>query len=262
MDKLPVSLVIVTLNEEKNIERCIQSVPFANDVVVIDSGSTDRTVELARNLGARVRVEPWRGYQKQKTRAVALALNHWIISLDADEALSPEAALEIRDLLSQGENQLADGYDLPRLTFHLGKWIYHGGWYPDRQVRFFHREKCRWMEGDEKASVVGEKIAHIKGDIFHWSFETLADQIETMNKHSSLSASDFSVRRDSSYSLSQMFFGPPKKFVEVYFLKAGYRDGIPGFIIAAASAFSAFLHFAKIWEQLRLSTNETSHLKK
>lgn len=246
MDKTPVSLVIITYNEEKNIERCIQSVPFAADIVVLDSGSTDRTVDIARRLGARVKVEAWRGFQKQKTRAMALGLHDWVISLDADEGLSPEAAQEIEELLAESKMD-RDGYEMPRMTYHLGRWIRHSGWYPDRQLRFFNRTKCQWTETEVHERVTGENIGRLKGAILHWSFDGLAAQVDTINRYSGLMATQWE-KKGKSFSAVKMATKPLGKFIEKFFVKGGWRDGMAGFIIAAASSFAIFLRFAKLWE--------------
>ncbi|MCB0365804.1 MAG: glycosyltransferase family 2 protein [Bdellovibrionales bacterium] len=254
MEKTPVSLVIITHNEEQNIERCIQSVPFAADIVVLDSGSTDRTVDIARRLGARVRIEPWRGFQKQKTRAMALALHDWIVSLDADEALSEEAAKEIQTLLDANSMD-KDGYELPRITYHLGRWIRNGGWYPDRQLRFFHREKCKWTETEVHERVTGDNIGRLKGAILHWSFNDLADQIETINRYSGLMAQEWD-NKGKSYSSIKLVTKPIGKFIEKFFVKGGYKDGVPGLIIAIASSFAVFLRFAKLWERKHMKADD------
>jgi len=246
MKKAPVSLVIITHNEEKNIERCIQSVPFASDTVVLDSGSTDRTVEIARHLGARVRVEPWRGFQKQKSRAMALALHDWVISLDADEGLSPEATTEIEALLAEDKMD-RDGYSLPRINYHLGRWIRHSGWYPDYQLRFFNRTKCHWTETEVHEKVIGENIGRLKGAILHWSSDSLAAHVDTINLYSGLTATQWE-RAGKPFSLGKMAIKPFLKFVEKFFIKSGWRGGLAGFIIAVVSSFETFLRFAKLWE--------------
>jgi len=247
MKKVPVSLVIITYNEEKNIKRCIQSVPFASDIVVLDSGSTDRTVEVARLLGARVRVEPWRGFQKQKNRALALALHDWVISLDADEGLSPEAATEIEALCFENKME-RDGYQLPRINYHLGRWIRHSGWHPDYQLRFFNRTQCHWTGAEVHESVAGENIGRLKGVILHWSYDSLAAQVDTINLYSGLGATQ-QEKAGKSFSALKMASKPFVKFIEKFLYKSGWRDGMAGFIIAVISSFETFLLFAKLWEK-------------
>ncbi len=249
MEKRPISLVIITLNEESNIARCIASAPFVSDILVLDSGSTDQTVELAKGLGARVIVEPWRGYFKQKLRATELAEQDWVLSLDADEALSPELAEEIRALeFSEGSDLSGvDGFEMPRLSFHMGRWIRHGGWYPDRQLRLFHRGRAQWSGGMVHERVRAERVQRLRGDIHHYVFKDLSDQVQTNNEYSSLGAEDLR-QRGKSFSLLKLLLKPWSKFFETYLLKGGFRDGLPGFIISVGASYSVFLKFAKLWE--------------
>ncbi len=248
------SLVIITLNEEKNIERCIRSAPMASDVVVLDSGSTDRTREIAQSLGARVFNEPWPGFYKQKTRAVELAENDWVLSLDADEALSPEAQKSLNDLLNQDSEVLAtyDGYESARRTHHLGRWLYHGGNYPDRQVRFFHRKRAHWLNANVHERIIAKKVKRIDGDILHWPFaKGLFDQIATVNKYSGLRAQDFN-EKGKKFSATKMVLKTMSKFIEIYFLKRGFLDGRAGLISAFVSTFATFLRWGKLYEIQKL----------
>ncbi len=249
MKKLPISLVIITLNEEQNIARCIKSAPFVSEIVVLDSGSQDATGSIAQSLGARVFVESWQGYFKQKLRATELALHPWILSLDADEALSPELAREIQGLEFFEGSDLSgvDGFEMPRLSFHLGRWIRHGGWYPDRQLRLFHRDRAQWQGGMVHERVAAKKVRRLQGDLYHFVFQDLADQVSTNNEYSGLGAQDLKSR-GKRFSLTLLLLKPWSKFIETYFFKAGFRDGLPGFIISVGAAYSMFLKYAKLWE--------------
>ena len=247
MQKLPISLVIITLNEEKNIERCIQSAPWVSEVVVLDSGSQDRTVELAQKAGAKTFVEAWRGYRDQKARAADLASNPWILSLDADEALSEELSQEIQDLWKNQLYETAGGYESPRVSFYLGRWIWHGGWYPDKQVRLFDRRKCFWSKGHVHERVEGKDIRKLNHPIRHWPFEDLNAQIQTNNEYSSLAAQDL-VKQGKEFSYLYLLLKPFSKFVETYIWKRGFQDGFPGFVISIGAAYSMFLKWAKLKE--------------
>lgn len=241
-----VSLVIITLNEEKNISRCIESVPWADDVVVLDSNSQDGTQKIAQNLGARVFNEEFRGYRAQKERATELAKTDWVLSLDADEALSPELSQEILGILDNGEPDV-DGFEIPRLSFHMGRWIRHGGWFPDAQIRLFHRKKSKWIGGHVHERVAAVKTARLKNPIFHWVFRDLSHQINTNNVYSTKGALDLK-ERGKRFSLLSLIFKPISKFVETYIVKLGFLDGLPGFVISVGAAYSVFLKFAKLWE--------------
>ena len=245
-----ISLAIICLNEAENIERCIRSVPFASEVVVVDSGSTDGTAEIAEKLGARVLQEAWRGFRDQKRLATQHCAHNWVLSLDADEALSLEAQKEIEQLLASDQNKLndIDGFEFPRLTWTMGRWIRHGGWYPDRQLRFFNRERAQWEGGESvHERVAASRVARLQAPIYHWPFPTLAEQITTNNRYSGLGAEEL-LRRGKSFSIAKLVLKPITKFVETYLIKCGFLDGLPGFIIAVGAGYSVFLKWAKLWE--------------
>ncbi|MEN0058814.1 MAG: glycosyltransferase family 2 protein [Bdellovibrio sp.] len=245
MTKLPLSLVIITLNEEAHIERCIRSVPFAGDVVVVDSFSTDRTVEIAEKCGARVLQEAWRGFGPQKAFATEQARHPWVLCLDADEALSPELAAEILENFQNLDPEA--GYLVPRKSYHLGRWISHGGWYPDYQLRLFNKEKSHWNSAALHEKVEVRRKRKMRRDLQHWVFDNLSDQVLTNDRYSSLGAQQWAGEGKRFY-LFKLLVKPPTKFVETYFFKAGFRDGLPGFIIAVGAAYSIFLKWAKLWE--------------
>jgi hypothetical protein len=246
---MPLSLAIICLNEASNIERCIRSVPFASDVVVLDSGSTDGTREIAAKLGARVFNEEWRGFRDMKRRATELCKNDWVISLDADEALSEGAAREVQTLLSNRQKLEAhDGYEFPRLTWNLGRWIRHGGWYPDRQLRLYDRRHAQWEGGQHvHERVQAQRTGWVGETILHWPFPTLAEQIQTNNRYSSLGARELHAK-GMRFSVLKLVFKPWSKFLETYVLKRGFLDGLAGFVVAVGAAYSVFLKFAKLWE--------------
>jgi glycosyltransferase involved in cell wall biosynthesis len=248
----PFSLAIICLNEAANIERCLRSVPFANDVVVLDSHSTDRTREISEALGARVFNEDWRGFRAQKQRATDLCNHDWVLSLDADEALSEEAQAELRELLSAPTLENQDGYELPRVSWNLGRWIRHGGWSPDLQLRLFNRKRATWQGGEHVHERVSAKnVGRLTHAILHWPFENLAEQVATNNRYSGLGAAELRAR-GAKFSLFKLLWKPWSKFLETYILKRGFLDGMPGFVIAVGAAYSVFLKFAKLWEEEKL----------
>jgi glycosyltransferase involved in cell wall biosynthesis len=239
-------------------------VPCAGDIVVVDSGSEDKTVEIARRLGARVTVEPWRGFGKQKIRATALARYDWVLSLDADEALSPEALAEVECRMSvvvkasaaaAADNSTLnsaptpDGvaFAFPRVTHHLGRWIRHGGMYPDFQTRLFHRGHAKWADVPVHEKIIADKVTRVAGDILHWSFEDISHQVATINRYSTLRSEQFRAN-GKGFSVLKLLFKPFGKFIEVYFWKRGFLDGRAGLIIAFVSSFATFLRWAKLYE--------------
>ncbi len=244
--KTQLSLAIICLNEAAMIERCIRSVPFATDVVVLDSGSTDGTREIAAALGARVFDEEWRGFRAQKQRATDLCKNDWVLSLDADESLSENSIREISMLFSRP--LVNEGYEFPRLSWTMGRWIRHGGWYPDWQLRLFNRKLANWQGGEHvHERVSAANVGRLKEPIQHFPFENLAEQVATNNRYSGLGASELQTR-GVRFSCLKLVFKPISKFLETYILKRGFSDGFPGFIISVGAAYSVFLKFAKLWE--------------
>jgi len=243
--KLPISLVVVTKNEEKNIERCLRSVPFASDILVLDSGSHDRTVEIAKKLGARVFEQHWLGFGAQKNKAAELANYDWILSLDADEALSPELVQEIEQKARELKDQVA--YRFPRKSFYLGRWILHGGWYPDFQVRLYHRKHSRWSEESIHEKIISSSLQSMNNPIEHFVFRDIYHHIETNNRYSTIQAENHFTRKQRFY-FWRLFLKPIVKFFECYFVKLGFLDGWPGFFIAVGAAYSVFIRWAKVKE--------------
>lgn len=245
----PLSLIVITRNAEAHIARCLKSVPFATDVVVLDSGSEDRTCEIARLNGARVIQEEWRGFGPQKRRATELARTDVVLNLDADEALSEESQIEIQKLLA---TPLAkDAFAFPRLSFHMGRWIRHGGWYPDWQVRLYDRTRANWNDKVLHEKVEAKEVGRLRSPILHWVFKDLADQVRTNDKYSTLGAEQL-ASKGRSFNLFHLLTKPGVKFVECYLWKLGFLDGLPGFIIAVGAAYSVFLKWSKLWEAQRL----------
>lgn len=257
--KLPVTLAIITLNEESNISRCIESVPWASEVIVVDSGSTDQTVAIARKLGAVVQHQDFLGFRKQKQVAVEMASYNWILSLDADEALSQELSEEIQKKFK--DDLKADGYMMPRLSYHMGRWIRHGGWYPDYQLRLFNKHTAHWGGGHVHEKVVAEKVERFKNNIHHWVFRDLTHQVEANNRYSGLGAQDLKDKK-KKFNILKLIFKPISKFLECYVTKRGFLDGLPGFIIAVGAAYSVFLKFAKLYELESVKSKQSESKQK
>ena len=244
----PFSLVVITRNAARDLPRCLKSVPFANDVVVLDSGSDDDTVRVAKSLGARVFTEEWRGFGPQKRRATELAAHDWVLNLDADEALSPAAADELRALLEDPTAMGAsDAFAFARLSWHLGRWIRHGGWFPDRQIRLYDRRRANWTDVPVHERVAASSITRLREPLLHWVFDDLSHQVRTNDRYSTLGCEAL-ASRGRRFRLIHLLVKPPVKFIETYVWKRGFRDGVPGFVIAVGAAYSVFLKWAKLWE--------------
>ncbi|MBC7385670.1 MAG: glycosyltransferase family 2 protein [Cryobacterium sp.] len=259
MPRPPLSVTIITLNEEKNITRAIESVRgFAQEILVVDSGSTDQTTQLARRLGARVLTNPWRGYGEQKNFAQSQASHDWILNIDSDEEVSPELGVEIQQALDRATEEGVRGFHMPRLSRYLGRWIRHGGWYPNRLVRLAQRSHSNWTEPDvhEEWQVRGQ-VGSLRHDLLHYPFRDIRDQVATNIRFSHL-GSEVLRKRGVRKSTLRLIYKPVGKFLETYLLKKGYRDGIAGFIIAVNAAHSIFLKYAYFFEE-KGSGNENSH---
>lgn len=245
------SVCVIACNEEENLPRCLASVAFADDVVVVvDARSRDRTAALARDAGARVFVQPYEGNVEQKNFALDRAAHDWVLALDADEAVSPALAGAIQEELARGP--AAAGYELNRLTWHLGRWIRHGDFYPDWQLRLFDHTRGRWAGTNPHGRVrVDGPVARLAGDVEHYSYRDLADQVARIQEFSRVSAQAMFAqgRRARLYDWAVR---PPLDFLRAYVLKQGFRDGFPGFAIAAATGFHSFLKWAKLWELERV----------
>jgi glycosyltransferase involved in cell wall biosynthesis len=239
------SLVVITKNEERNIARCLDSVPFATEKIVIDSFSTDKTKTMAQSCGAKVIEREFTGFREQKKYGCSVASNDWILILDADEAVSPQLAKEISDAMAV--EPTTDAFDIPRRTYHLGRWIRFGGWHPDYQRRLFNKQNVEWQKQELHENLIAKKVTLLSHNILHWGFESLEDQIETNNKYSTMGANELR-RKEHSFFVFKLLFKPWGKFIECYIFKLGFLDGLPGFIIAVGAAYSMFLKWAKLWE--------------
>ena len=244
------SVCVITGNEEDNIGRCLESVAFADEIVVVDSLSTDRTVELARTFTNRVFQHRWMGYIGQKAIARNLARGDWVLFVDADEAVSPALRGEILATLRRGVPDGVDGFDFPRQVWYMRRWIRHGDWYPDTKLRLFRKAhgRCCGIEPHERIEVRGE-VRHLRAPLFHYTYDDIADQVSTMNRFSSISARSEGRREPSAAALLWgMLMHPPFRFFRCYFVKLGFLDGVAGLVIARSAAFSTFLKYAKLWE--------------
>ena len=252
INNIHISAAIITLDEEKNIADCIKSLHWVDQIVVVDSLSRDKTKEIAIALGAKVIDQKFLGHVKQKQLAVDRCQYDWVICLDADERVPPKLKREIVNLFEcTPKESLFPGYSVARRSYHLGRWIKYGGWYPDRNVRLFHRKFGRWSGFDphDRIAVNGE-IGKLQGALDHFVFRDLAHNVHVNNFYSSIGAQVL-FEKGRKPSLLRLIFKPVGKFLETYIVKRGFLDGLPGFIIAVGAAYSMFLKFAKLWETHR-----------
>ncbi len=242
-----ISATIITLNEEENLDRCLNSIKdVVDEIIVVDSGSQDRTLEIAADYGARIFTRAWTDYSEQKNYAGNQASSDWILSVDADECLSPELKSEIASLKS-GE-AYADAYQFSRMAFYLGRWIKHSGWYPDYKIRLYLKKKATWQGSFVHESLlVNGTVALLKGHLLHYTCNSLSEHLVRLDRYTSLAAKELNLNRKAG-GYFQLVFSPPLTFVRTFFLKSGFRDGGHGYLIACLASFYNFMKYAKLRE--------------
>lgn len=245
MRKTPLSVVIITLNEAKNIEDCIASVAFCDEILVVDSGSTDSTLAICQRLGARVVEQSWLGYGKQKQFAVEQAENDWVLCLDADERVSEELRLSIENFMCQPTCYAAN---MPRCNIFMGRWLRHGEGYPDTNLRLFHRQYAHWSEDPVHEKVItSNEVYALTGDIQHFSQESIHSYLQKQNAYTSLQAAAM-LEKNIKPSIAKLIISPAVRFIKFYFIRQGFRDGLPGFIHIAIGCINSFIKYAKVIE--------------
>jgi len=257
-NRLPLSVAIITLNEERNLPRCLDSVrDLAAEIVVIDSGSTDGTQAAAERAGAVFKVNPWAGYVAQKNVALSCCTQPWILFLDADEAASPELAAHIRQLFSQGE-PIEQGFLCNRLNFYLGEWIRHA-WYPEWRLRLVRRAQARWggLDPHDKLEVDGA-TRRLKGDLLHYPFSSLQEHFQSTLHYARIMADSY-ARSGRRCRWHQAVFSPWMAFFKILVLKNGWRDGWRGWVIAGAKWMNVFAKYAFLLERQWPARDKDSH---
>jgi glycosyltransferase involved in cell wall biosynthesis len=243
---MKISATIVTLNEERNIARAVASLGCADEIVVVDSGSSDQTRSIAAGLGACVIEESWRGYAGQKNYAAARAAHDWILSLDADESVTEALGKEILEVKKNGPR--FDGYTFPRLAHYLGRWIRHSGWYPDRKVRLYHRGRAQWVGEYVHESVrVNGTVGELQGDLLHFTCDSLTQHLRTLDRYTTLAAQEVRARGEE-VTFRRLSIDPAWTFVRTYVMQRGFLDGPEGLAIAWMAALYTFLKYAKARE--------------
>ncbi|HEX9656046.1 MAG TPA: glycosyltransferase family 2 protein [Bacteroidota bacterium] len=244
---MSVSVIILTKNEENNITDCLQSVAWAEERIVVDSGSKDGTVERARQLATKVLDAEWKGFGATKNLALEHATCAWILWLDADERVTSEAAVEIQEIVHESDSRF-DAYDVARRAYFLGRWIKHCGWYPSRVTRLFRRSKGRFSESHVHEELLMDgQVGHLRNDFLHYTDPNLVHYFRKFNRYTSLAAQDArSARR--RFSLSQVLLRPGFMFAKMYIFRLGFLDGMQGLILCLASSAYVFTKYAKLWE--------------
>jgi glycosyltransferase involved in cell wall biosynthesis len=241
--RLPISVVLITRNAAAQIGPCLESVAFADDVVVIDSGSTDDTKAIAARHGARVIEQAWMGFGRQKQSAVEAAKHDWVLCLDADERVTPRLAESIGAAIAAPREYV---YRMPRCNRFMGRWLRHGEGYPDWNTRFFHRAHARWSNDEVHEHVIStEAVGRLKGDLLHESAESLASYLDKQNRYTSLQA-DALVRDGVTVTTLHMLMSPLVRFVKFYIVRLGFLDGLAGFVHIVIGCTNSFIKYAKV----------------
>jgi glycosyltransferase involved in cell wall biosynthesis len=242
-----VSAIVVCFNEEDRIADCLESVRWCDEIVVVDSFSTDRTAEICRRYADRFVQHEWSGYREQKVFAHSLATRDWVLVIDADERVTLELRQEISDALIR-DGQAYAGYAVPRLVYFLRRWWRRGGWYPDYGVRLFRRERATWGGTDpHQAILVDGRICRLKNPLHHYSYRNIDDHIQRINRYTSISSRELK-KENGRWRRSDALLRPAVRFFRFYFLERGFLEGFAGFYVALTAAFYVFLKYAKLWE--------------
>jgi glycosyltransferase involved in cell wall biosynthesis len=249
---MTLSVCIITLNEEANIGRTLASLKeIADEIILVDSGSTDATVAIARSFGAKVFVEPWKGFARQKNSSLAKATCDWILSLDADEEASTELAASIKKLLTSGAAPEFSGYMINRRNIYFGKWLKRAGYYPDPKLRLIRRGAAEFELRDvhEDLKMPGKKLGHLQGDMLHHAYQDLESFIDHQNKYSSLGADMVVRERKVGFSVINIVFRPLVRFIWAYFFRMGFLDGRVGLLVLMNHAAYVSWKYAKAWQK-------------
>lgn len=249
---IPLSVAIITLNEEKNLERCLHSLgSIASEIVVVDSGSTDGTAGIARANGATLIEHPFEGHIQQKNVALSRCTYDHVLSLDADEALSDELRTSIGKVLEEWKH---DAYAMNRCTNYCGSWIRHGGWYPDKKVRLFRRSEGEWTginpHDEFRLLRPDATVGRLTGDLLHFSYNSIADHLRQIEYFTEITASEYE-RRGRRAPLWRILLAPGVRFMRDYIFRGGFRDGFEGLVIAVLSSYAVFIKYAKLRHKTR-----------
>lgn len=253
---MKISVKINVYNEEDNIAEVCETVAWADEIVVVDSDSTDRTVEIARRYTDKVFNHPFRGYKDKHEFSDSMTTGDWIFWIDADERVTPELRGAIEKLRETDPATLPDGFWIPRRTSFLGRWILHSGWYPDFQMRLYRKAASYWdgVAPHEVAHVRG-RTEKLSGELLHYTTQSLSEYHHRTDRYTTLAA-EYLNKKNKRVRTIDLFVVPIAAFIRTYIFKQGFRDGAPGLIIAMFTAYSVFLKFAKVWERNNVQHKE------
>ncbi|MDP2208677.1 MAG: glycosyltransferase family 2 protein [Bacteroidota bacterium] len=254
-NKSKISVCVISFNEERNIEECLKSVAWADEIIMVDSFSTDRTIEIAKQYTSKIFLQEWKGYSEAKIYAVQNTSYDWILSIDADERVTPELKNEIIAVINDRSKRYT-GYKVARRAYFLGKWIKHCGWYPGYVVRLFRKDSGTFSKSrvHERFELVGE-TGTLKHDLLHFTDDNLLHYFNKFNKYTSLAADDLE-EKGTDFRVWHLFIKPIYTFFKMFILKRGFLDGLHGFILSVLSSAYVFTKYAKLWEIKLSKTNK------
>ena len=242
-----ISAIVVCYNEEDRIADCLESLSWCDEIVVVDSFSTDRTTEICRGYTEHVIQRTWTGYRDQKAYAHSQATKDWVLLVDSDERVTPELRHEILSALTEDDGQCV-GYEIPRLVHYLDRWWWRGGWYPDYDIRLFRRERATWGGNDPHEQIlVDGRVRRLRSPLHHFSYRNMDDHLQRINRFTSISSRELK-KEGARWRLIDALFRPVGRFMRFYFLKRGFLEGFAGFYVAVTAAVYVFLKYAKLWE--------------
>ncbi|HLA94851.1 MAG TPA: glycosyltransferase family 2 protein [Pyrinomonadaceae bacterium] len=246
---MKISASVIVFNEEENISELCESLAWADEIVIVDSSSSDRTVELASKYTDKVFQHEFKGYKDKHEFADSKTSGDWIFWIDADERVTPELLAAIDKVRTRRDDELPDGFKIARKTFYMGRWIKHSGWYPDYQMRLYRKSKSYWdgVSPHETARVDGA-VEKLDGELLHYTKRDLSDHHMVLDRYTTLAA-DYLYKNGRSRGAAYLLFGPVSAFFRTFILKQGFRDGIHGLIISMFTAYGVFLKSAKLWER-------------
>ena len=248
----PLSVIVITRNEERNIVACLESVTWADDIIIVDAQSGDATATLARQFTQKIFVEPWKSFSEAKKFAVTKSRHDWVLWLDADERVTPTLAAEIQSLLESSPTQAA--YSVARRAYFLGRWIKHSGWYPGRVPRLFRKDRAAFSPAAvHEGLIVQGAVGELRNDLLHFTDPNLYHYLAKLNRYTTL-ASKESFDAGKRFRQIDLLVRPPWIFVKMYILRFGFLDGVPGFLLALLSSAYVFTKYAKLWEAWRSET--------
>ncbi|HDP24258.1 MAG TPA: glycosyltransferase family 2 protein [Deltaproteobacteria bacterium] len=243
-----ISVCMITFNNSRTVEKALKSVlPIASEIIVVDSFSTDETYDIVKRYATHCEQRPWPGFREQYNYCVSKAGHEWVLFIDADEELSPALVEEIPLRLEQDKGRI-DGYVAHRRTFYLGRWILHGGWVPDSEIRLFRKSRGNFEGGLHANVKVQGVVDELCGFYFHFNYRDIADQIDTINRYSETAAQDM-ITRGKTFSYVDPILRPPLRFIKEYLIKRGFLDGFPGLVIAVSTMYYVFIKYAKLRER-------------